>query len=77
MTNGTRGMTLLAGGLLILSGCKETVEGEFLDTEGIAIRVNVTATSEDSSSMDIDFVVGGDEPDEEEGAVKADFEAGT
>lgn len=44
-----------------LGGCEETVDGEYLDTEGIAIVVDVTARDDNSSEMDIEFLVGGDE----------------
>lgn len=52
---------LVTGGLLALMGCKETVEGKYLDTEGIALVADVTAESEKKSTMEIDFLTGGDE----------------
>lgn len=49
----------LAGALL--GGCEETVEGKYLDTEGIAMVVDVTARSESAAEMTIEFLSGGDE----------------
>lgn len=52
---------LVTSGLLALIGCKETVEGKYLDTEGIALVADVTAESDKKSTMEIDFRTGGDE----------------
>jgi len=60
MLIGTRATLVLALGLCSL-GCKETVAGQYLDTEGIALLAEVTAESEDASKITVDFVVGGDE----------------
>jgi hypothetical protein len=49
---------LVAAGL---GGCEETVEGRYLDTEGIAMLVEVTARSDRASEMEIEFKAGGDE----------------
>jgi hypothetical protein len=61
MAMGMRNLVLSGLGALSLLGCKETVEGKFLDTEGIAVLIDVTAESEDSSRMEVDFVTGGNE----------------
>jgi hypothetical protein len=45
----------------LMGGCKETVEGKFLDTQGIAMLADVTADGTDSADVSIDFVAGGDE----------------
>lgn len=42
-------------------GCKETVEGKHLDTQGIAMVVDVTAKDDSKSEMRIEFLAGGDE----------------
>jgi hypothetical protein len=55
------GVLIAAGGLFALTGCKETVEGKYLDTEGIALVAEVTAEADNKSSMTIDFLTGGDE----------------
>lgn len=49
---------LVAAGL---GGCEETVEGQYLDTEGIAMVVDVTARTDAASEMEIEFLSGGDE----------------
>lgn len=63
MTMRTHSMVGLSVGVLsaLLGGCEETVEGKYLDTEGIAMVVDVTATDDSSSEMKIEFLVGGDE----------------
>lgn len=43
------------------AGCKETVEGEFLDTQGIALVADVTAKSDKESKVELSFLTGGDE----------------
>lgn len=52
---------VLLAALCAAMGCKETVEGKFLDTEGIAMLVDVTAKDTGSANVEIDFVAGGDE----------------
>ncbi|MDH5675686.1 MAG: hypothetical protein OEZ06_26415 [Myxococcales bacterium] len=46
---------------MAVSGCKETVSGDYLDTEGIAMVADVRAFSDTKAEVDIEFLVGGDE----------------
>jgi hypothetical protein len=58
-TTGLQGSIVLLGAWLC--GCEETVEGKYLDTEGIAMVVDVTARSEGAAELEIEFKSGGDE----------------
>jgi hypothetical protein len=43
------------------TGCKETVQGKYLDTEGIALVADVTAETDKESTVELSFLTGGDE----------------
>jgi hypothetical protein len=56
-----RGVWAILGCGLAAAGCKETVEGKYLDTEGIALVADVTAESAGKASVELAFKSGGDE----------------
>src|SRR5690348_2119592 len=67
-------VTLAFGMLALLgvSGCKETIASENLKTQGIAMLVEVTATSATKSHVEVTLLAGGDESNTYVGLTEGD-----